>query len=87
MKSLVLCAALAFCFSTAHAEETIGEKTKATAKDAGAAVTKGAHRVGEEVCEMVNGKMKCVGKKIKNRASEAGTAVKNKAEEVKDSVD
>lgn len=87
MKSLIICAALALCFSAAHAEETMGEKAKATAKDAGAAVEKGANRVGEEVCEMVNGKMKCVGKKIKNRAGEAGTAVKNKAEEVKDKVD
>jgi hypothetical protein len=28
MKSMIVCAALALCFSVAHAEETMGEKLK-----------------------------------------------------------
>lgn len=63
-----------------HAEETVTEKAQETATDVKKSVKKGAHRVEEKGCEMVNGKMQCLGKKAKNRGEEV-------KDEVKDMVD
>jgi hypothetical protein len=59
--------------------DDIKEAAKETAQDAQKTVKKGAHRVEESGCEMVNGKMECAGKKIKNRATEVKDEVKDMA--------
>lgn len=47
------------------------EKTKELVNDGKRATSKTARKVKDEVCEMVDGKMKCVGKKIKHAAQNA----------------
>ncbi len=59
--------------------DDVKEAAKETAQDAKKTVKKGAHRVEESGCEMVNGKMECAGKKLKNRASEVKDEVKDMA--------
>jgi hypothetical protein len=57
----------------------VKESVKETATDAKKAVKKGAHRAQEKGCEMVNGKMQCLGDKAKNRAEEVKDEVKDLA--------
>ncbi|MEK2687739.1 hypothetical protein [Bdellovibrio sp. GT3] len=59
--------------------DDIKETTKEVTQDTKKVVKKSANRVEETACEMVNGKMECAGKKIKNRASEATEEVKDMA--------
>ncbi|WP_413578101.1 hypothetical protein ACLVWU_06115 [Bdellovibrio sp. HCB290] len=59
--------------------DDIKETTKEIQQDTTKNVKKGKNRVEETACEMVNGKMECAGKKLKNRASEAGEEVKDMA--------
>ena len=54
------------------ADDTLKEKVAEAGNDTKRAVKKGARKVKDETCEMVNGKMKCVGKKIKHSAQNMG---------------
>ena len=65
-------------YSSANTSE-VKESVKETATDAKKAVKKGAHRAQEKGCEMVNGKMQCLGDKAKNRAEEVKDEVKDLA--------
>ena len=73
-----------FTFAPAiHAEETTMEKAE-TVKINAVDSTKKAYRTAkDEVCELVNGKMECVAKKLKHKAQNATDAVKTKANEIK----
>ncbi|MBY0415122.1 MAG: hypothetical protein K2Q18_13205 [Bdellovibrionales bacterium] len=66
-------------FSSAlHAEDaTVKEKINEATHDTKRATKKTARKVKDEVCEMVNGKMKCVGKKIKHAAQNTGDAIED----------
>ena len=66
-----------FGASFAHADETIKEKVSEAGNDTKRAMKKGARKVKDETCEMVNGKMKCVGKKIKHSAQNAGDKIED----------
>ena len=86
MKTLIMVLALVGGMTAAvHAEETMGEKTTATAHDAGRAMKKGAHRASEAVC--MKSDTKCLAEKAKHRGQETGDAVSDKASEVKNNVD
>lgn len=85
MKKLMMIIAVLGFVGAAHAEETMGEKAKATANDGKRAVKKGANRVKEAVC--MEGDAKCLAKKAKNRVEEGGDYVKDKATETKESID
>lgn len=61
----------------AMADETVKEKATEAANDTKRAVKKGARKVKDETCEMVNGKMECVGKKIKHSAQNVGDKVED----------
>lgn len=62
----------------AHADDdTVKEKVVEAGKDSKRAMKKGARKVKDETCEMVNGKMKCVGKKIKHGAQNVGDKVED----------
>jgi hypothetical protein len=83
MKSVMSLMFAAFLFAPVayvHAEETVSEKAKETATDVKKSVKKGAHRASEKGCELVNGKMQCLGDKIKNR----GTEVKDEVKDIAD---
>jgi len=73
--------------ATTYAEETAGEKAKVAAKSGKRAVKKGAHRVGEAVCETVDSKGSCVAKKSANRVEEGKDATVDKVDEIKDKID
>jgi hypothetical protein len=85
MKAIILTLALVGFTGAAHAEETVGEKTAATANDAGRAVKKGAHRVQEAVCAKSDAK--CLAQKAKHRGEEAMEYTGDKAKELKNTVD
>lgn len=86
MKKIVIALALfGFLGATAHAEETLGEKAKATANDAKRGVKKGVNRTKEAFC--AEGDAKCLKDKAANRIEEGVDATKDKAKEVKNSVD
>ncbi len=63
-----------------HAEETVKEKVQEAGKDTKRAFKKGANRVEEKSCEMINGKLQCLGDKIENRAEETSDKVKDMAD-------
>ncbi len=63
--------------SFVHADDTVKEKVTEAAKDTKRAMKKGARKVKDETCEMINGKMKCVANKIKHSAQNAGDAIED----------
>ncbi len=65
------------------AEETTAEKIE-TSTNKGVDNVKSTYRNAKnEVCEMINGKMKCIGKKIKNKAKDLKDKASTKATEIK----
>lgn len=80
--TLVLASLLTFA-PFLNAEETAGEKIE-TVKNNAVDKTKKAYRTAkDEVCELVNGKMECVAKKMKHKVQNATDAAKTKANEIK----
>ena len=84
MKQIVL-ALFGFLGTAAHAEESMGEKAKATTNDATRAVKKGVNRTKEAFC--AEGDVKCLKDKAANRVEEGTDYTKDKAKEVKNKVD
>jgi hypothetical protein len=71
----------------AYANETKTERAE-TIKNEALDSTKSAFRDAEDqICEMVNGTMKCVAKKIKHKAKTLSDKVKTKAKEEKNKYD
>lgn len=66
-----------FTSPVVHADETVKEKVSEAGNDTKRAMKKGARKVKDETCEMVNGKMNCVGKKIKHGAQNVGDKVED----------
>lgn len=60
-----------------HADETVKEKVTEAGKDTKRAMKKGARKIKDETCEMIDGKMKCMGKKIKHSAQNAGDKIED----------
>ncbi len=83
MMSLVFCLAAGVQF--AHAEETMGEKAKATGKDMKRGMKKGVNNVKEAVC--MEGDAKCLAKKAGNKMEEGADYAKDKAVQGKEAVD
>ncbi len=71
----------------AVAEETVAEKANNVANKSADTVREVYRNSKNELCELINGKMECVAKKIRNKARTAADKAKTKAEEVKDKVD
>ena len=59
------------------ADENVKAKVQETVQDSKRASKKAARKVKDEICEMLDGKMKCVGKKIKHATQNAGDAVED----------
>lgn len=73
--------------SFAQAKETTGEKAAATANRAKNTVKETYRNAKNEICELVNGEMKCIAQKVKHSAQNAADAAEAKAKEVKNKVD
>lgn len=82
----VLCLVSAFAFSAA-AEETTGEKVKNVANKTEDKIKETYRNAADKGCEMIDGKMKCLGKKIKHKAQTAADKTATKVEEIKNKVD
>ena len=79
---------LVVSFSTsAFSEETATEKVEIQAEKATNSVKRGYRRVKDKTCELVDGKMNCVGKKIKHKLQNASDRTSTKAKELKNKVD
>ena len=76
-----------FIMGSAFAAETVGEKVNTATNKAVDTVKENYRDAKDKTCEMVNGKMECVSKKIKNKARTAADKIKTKAEEAKDKID
>jgi hypothetical protein len=90
MKKILLIALTLGCFGFENivwAETTTAEKVEAEGREAKTSVKKAGRKASDEGCEMVNGKMQCLGKKAKHKMENAKDSAKNKAESAKDSVD
>ena len=83
-KTFFLSFAVAVFISTNISDKAIASSAKSTTKEIGSdtkrVAKKGTRKIKDEVCEMIDGKMKCMAKKIKH-------AAKNTGDKVKDAVD
>lgn len=69
------------------AEETQKEKLETSINEATDETKKVLRRADDKICEMVNGKMKCVGRKIMHKVKNVSDKVETKAKEIKNKVD
>ena len=83
--AIILAATLNFTF--ANAEETTGEKINHSTNQAVDSVKETARDIKDKGCEMVNGKLHCIGKKIKNKAATLKDKAKTEAKHAEDKVD
>lgn len=65
-----------FAFAAGN-DDTLKEKTEEAANDTKRAAKKAVRKAKDETCEMVDGKMKCVGKKMKHAAQNAGDKIED----------
>ncbi len=90
LKALVL--TLAFVGSatltfSVHAETTAGERVQEGLEDAGKSMKKTGRDIKDKACEMINGKLECVGKKAANKLRNAKDELKDKANDIEKKVD
>jgi hypothetical protein len=86
LRTLFFASCLSFSFP-AYAEETTAEKVEAGTNKA-VDKTKSTYRNAEnEVCEMVNGTLKCLPNTVENKAKSGADTVKTKSKELKNKVD
>ena len=74
-------------FTLAHSipvfAEDVGTNVNEAAKDTKKAVRKGARKVRDKTCEMVDGKLNCAAKKLKHKVQNAGDDVSDKVDDLK----
>lgn len=66
-----------FITNVRAADDTVKEKTYEAANDTKRAMKKTARKLKDKTCEMVNGKMECVGKKIKHATQNTGDRIED----------
>lgn len=83
LKSMVLALSV-LTLMTAHpysvafaSDDTAKEKVKEAANDTKRAAKKAVRKAKDETCEMVDGKMKCMGQKMKHAAQNAGDKIED----------
>ena len=81
LAAAILCVGLGASAAETNSEKLTNDKNKAvdTAKET-------YRNAKDEICELVNGKMECVAKKIKHKFQTAADKTKTKAKEVKSKV-
>ena len=68
-------------------EETNKEKIETMSNETKDGTKKAYRYVKDKYCEMIDGKMKCVGKKMVNKAKDVTDEMKTKSTEIKNKVD
>ena len=79
LSNLLLILALGLFLSTAHATETLTEKSEATKDDIKRDSNKAINRVDEATCTGTD--TECAKKKVENRAKEGSDYIKGKSSE------
>ncbi len=88
ISSCLTLGSLGFALGTsALADETVLEKTQNVGNKAVDSVKETGRDVKDKTCEMVNGKMECLPKKIKNKTKTAVDKTETKAKQIKNKVD
>lgn len=87
VNQLVVTLSLILFSSFVHAEETTMEKVETSANHAADSVKETYRDAKDKACEMVNGKLECAGKKIKNKAKNLKDKTETKATELKNKID
>ena len=67
--------------------ETTQEKANTATNEAADGVKRTYRKMKDQVCEMNNGKMECVGKKLKHKTQNTSDRIKTKSTEIKDKID
>jgi hypothetical protein len=86
LKACLLAATLSFA-GPLYAEETNAEKVETGVNKAGDAANQARRKMKDEVCEMVDGKMKCVAKKMAHKAKNLGDKMGTKATDIENKAD
>lgn len=84
MTMMVLSLSLALI---AGAEESTLEKADTVKNQTIDILNTNARKIDEQICETVNGKMKCVSKKVKNKIKNAADKLKTNTTEIINKVD
>ncbi|WP_394807507.1 hypothetical protein [Nitrosomonas sp.] len=85
LSNLVMIMTLGLFFSTAHATETLTEKSDATKRDIQRDANKAVDRVDEATCTDTDAE--CAKRKMGNRAEEGKDLIKDKSSEMKNKID
>lgn len=73
--------------AVSHAEETVVEKAGVVTDKAVNSTKRGYRNMKDKACEMVNGKMECVGKKMGSKVKNLSDDAEAKTSELKNKVD
>ena len=82
----VMALALGFTIGT-YAEESVVEKVETSKNKAVDSVKKTYRKMDDKLCETVNGKTKCVTKKIKNGIKNNSDTIKTEGKEIENKID
>ncbi|AEJ01851.1 hypothetical protein Nit79A3_2060 [Nitrosomonas sp. Is79A3] len=83
--NLLMILAIGLFFSTAHAAETLPEKSEAVSKDIKREANKAVDRIEEGTCTDTD--VECTKKKLENRGKEGTDLIKDKSSEMKNKID
>ena len=83
----LLCAIMLCLGLSTYAEETIVEKIETGSNKTVDSVKKTYRKAKDKTCEMINGKMKCVEKKIKNKIENLKDKAETESKEIKNKID
>lgn len=73
--------------TSAYAEEKTMEKVETKKNETVDSVKSTYRDAKDKSCEMIDGKMQCLGKKVKNKAKTMSDKTKTKANEIENKVD
>ena len=83
----ILSTSLVFIIPYTQAEETNAEKAETVKNKIVDKSKRGYRAAQDQVCELVNGKMECMAKKMKHKVENLSDEAKTKTNEIKNEVD
>ena len=87
-RALIIGSALGFSVTLgSYAVETAAEKAETNSNETSNTVKRSYRNTKDKACEMINGKMECVGKKMRNKARNSVDHMETKGTELKNKID
>lgn len=80
--ALALASALTVAAPIASSAESVTENVKEMGRDVKKNTKEGYRAMKDKACELVNGKLECLGDRAKHRAQDAGGEIKDKADDL-----